>query len=217
MARIRTIKPDFFRHELLQELEAAHPAQCVMLTFAGLWGHCDKAGRFEWRPRTLKLDILPFLPFDIARTLQILADAQLVIRYSVGGREYGHIPSFIKHQRIGGKEAQDPSRYPPPVDNSGEITGKSQGSTGETTGKQSGSQEGKEEGKEEGKGSGALSRASSVEKKDLNGGPWWKDRGGVEAMAEALGMRAKVGEEQGAFVSRLFASLAPLKCKPKAA
>lgn len=140
MARIRTVKPDFFRHELLQDLEIKHVGKHPMLVFCGLWGHCDKVGRFEWKPRTLKLDILPFLPFDMAETLGILEQAGMLKKYAVDGVEYGVIPSFPDHQRIGGKEAQEPEKFPPP---NGEAKGKKLGSNGEATVKQSGLQEGK--------------------------------------------------------------------------
>jgi len=140
VARIRTVKPEFFRHELLQDLEITNQGKYPMLVFAGLWGHCDKSGSFEWRPRILKLDILPFMSFDMAETLTILAQAGLVEKYTVDGKEYGHIPSFEDHQRIGGKEAQEPSKYPAPI---GERAGKERGSTREATGKQLGLQEGK--------------------------------------------------------------------------
>lgn len=125
MARIRTIKPDFFRHELLQDLEIAHAGKCPMLVFAGLWGHCDKNGVFLWRPKQLKLDILPFMPFEMADTLNILEAAALIDRYSVDGVEYGRIGTFTTHQAIGGKEAQQPGKYP---GKNGEVTGKQQGS-----------------------------------------------------------------------------------------
>lgn len=140
MARIRTVKPEFFRHELLQNLEITHSGKYPMLVFAGLWGHCDKAGRFEWRPRMLKLDILPFMPFEMTETLAILEQAGLVKKYTVNGVEYGEIPTFTDHQRIGGKEAQEPEKHPGP---NGEVPGKQRGSTGEATGKQRGLQEGK--------------------------------------------------------------------------
>ena len=129
MARIRTIKPDFFRHEGLQDLAAQHGAH-VMLVFAGLWGHCDRFGRFECKPRHLKLDILPFLEFDMADTIRILEAAGFVQTYEVGSKRYGFIFSFAEHQRFGGKEASEPARYPePPV--------KTEGSNGEATVKQS--------------------------------------------------------------------------------
>lgn len=127
MARIRTIKPDFFRHPDLQDLELVNPGSCVMLVFAGLWGHCDKAGVFEWKPRMLKLDILPFLPFDMTATLELLEQSGMVIRYTVDGKDYGLVPTFTEHQRIGGKEATDPEKYP-------DQSGKYPGSNGEATG-----------------------------------------------------------------------------------
>lgn len=140
MARIRTVKPDFFRHDLLQDLEITHKGKCCMLVFSGLWGHCDKAGRFRWRPKHLKLDILPFLPFDMAETMTILEQARQVVRYEVGGEEYGWIPTFTEHQRISGKEAQEPERYPPPPR---EAIERYEGSNGEAIEKQSRRQEGK--------------------------------------------------------------------------
>lgn len=116
MARIRTVKPSFFRHEGLQELELEHPGQYPMFVFAGLWGHCDKLGRFPWKPRTLKLDILPFLPFDMASTLTILKQHGYLQYYEVDGKGYGLIPTFVEHQRINGKEAQAEGEYPGPPD-----------------------------------------------------------------------------------------------------
>jgi hypothetical protein len=112
MARIRTIKPEFFRHEQLQDLQKQHSDLCPMLVFAGLWTVADKAGRFEWRPRQLKLDILPFLEFEMESTLELLRSAHLVNQYEVGGKQYGEIPTFRDHQRITGKEALSPERYP---------------------------------------------------------------------------------------------------------
>lgn len=149
MARIRTIKPEFFRHEGLQDLEQANPGNFTMLVFAGLWGHCDKYGRFEWKPRTLKLDILPFLDFDMAGTLELLRGAGFLRKYmGEDGREYGEIDSFEKHQRISGKEAQESGKFPEPLEY---MTG----SDGEAPEKQPGEQEGKgreKEREEEGKG-----------------------------------------------------------------
>jgi hypothetical protein len=138
MARIRTIKPEFFRHELLQDLEAQNPKSYPMLVFAGLITQADKNGAFLWRPRYLKLDILPFLAFDIDQSLRVLADAGLIGRYSVDGQEYGIVLNFRKHQRISGTELKDPPKHPEPTD---EIVVNHQGSNREATGKQSGSTE----------------------------------------------------------------------------
>jgi hypothetical protein len=135
MARIRTIKPEFFRHEGLQDLEAQHPGNYGMLVFVGIWSVCDRAGRFEWRPRQLKLDILPFLDFSMESTLELLRSAGFIVRYVVDGRTYGLIPSFEKHQRFTGKEATEPPRFPAPPEGSiGEFPIVSQGSGREATG-----------------------------------------------------------------------------------
>ena len=121
MARIRTIKPDFFRHEALQDLEAANPGRHAMLTFAGLFTACDKNGVFEWRPRRLALDVLPFLwPNDngasLDKTLELLRANGFVKRLGQEGKVYGYIPTFREHQRISGKEATEPAKYPKPSD-----------------------------------------------------------------------------------------------------
>lgn len=146
MARIRSIKPAFFRDEDLQDLERAHPGKFIMLVFSGLWCQCDKAGNFEWKPRSLKLDILPFLDFDMEETLRILTQAHLIERYSVDGKDYGNVPKFLEHQRISGKEAQDAPMFP---GKQKEKTGKRRRSIGEapeTAGREgNGVQEGKGE------------------------------------------------------------------------
>lgn len=112
MSRIRTIKPEFFRHEGLQDIEVANPGSYVMLVFAGLWLVADREGRFEWRPRRLKLDVLPFLDFDMERTLNILDDSGLVLKYEHSGETYGAIMSWDRHQIVGRDEP--PSEIPAP-------------------------------------------------------------------------------------------------------
>lgn len=131
MARIRTVKPEFFRHEGLQDLEIAHPGAYCMLVFEGLWGHCDSQGIFEYRPRILKLDILPFLPFEMADTLRLLEAAGFLTVYQSGGKQYGKIESFPTHQRFSGKESGEAGvKHPVHGDDDGEATGKQQGSNG---------------------------------------------------------------------------------------
>ncbi|MBZ5522152.1 MAG: hypothetical protein LAP21_07915 [Acidobacteriia bacterium] len=112
MARIRTIKPVFARHEKLQELESASPQLRPMLTFCCLWPQCDRAGRFEWRPKQLKLDILPFVDYDLGETMELLAKHDFIRRYEVGGKVYGYVPSWDDHQCPNAKECA--SRIPAP-------------------------------------------------------------------------------------------------------
>ena len=119
MARIRTVKPEFFRHEGLQDLEIKNPGKYPMFVFEGLWLVSDKDGRFEWRPRQIKLDILPFLSFDMEETLLILKTEGYIQQYTINGKDYGFIPSFKTHQRIDGKEKEAPERYPSPLEQIG--------------------------------------------------------------------------------------------------
>jgi hypothetical protein len=135
MARIRTVKPEFFRHEGLQDLEAENKGSYVMLVFEALWTQCDSQGVFKWKPRMMKLDILPFLEYDLNKTLKILVGKGYVIKYSVDGEEYGYVPTFLEHQRITGKEATEGVKHPLPSggvsDSEKEAPEKQQGSNRE--------------------------------------------------------------------------------------
>jgi hypothetical protein len=126
MARIRSVKPEFFRHEQLQALEVENPGAYCMLTFQGLWIICDRAGRFGWKPRTIHLDVLPFIEYDIDRTMHLLADAGFIQRYEVQGKVYGHIPSWLDHQTFESLK-NERVRFPSPdgffPDKSGKDTG----------------------------------------------------------------------------------------------
>lgn len=105
MARIRTIKPEFFRHEELFELER-ETGLPIRVAFAGLWTAADREGRFEWRPRQLKLDCLPYDDVDFSRVLHALTTRGFVQKYTVEGVEYGCIPSWSRHQNINNRESQ---------------------------------------------------------------------------------------------------------------
>jgi hypothetical protein len=211
MARIRTIKPDFFRHELLQQLESSHPGKHPMLVFCALWGHCDKNGVFQLRPRHLQLDILPFLKFDIAETLQILEKHKLMARFKAKDSEwYGWIPKFTDHQAIGGKEAQAPAKYPEPPR---ELKGKFRGSdrdnpqpNGEAT--ETAGREGK--GKER-KGTGAEAQAcGQLKAGESKAGDKYPLKGNGKSANEwalELGIQRVSGEHEGSFQARVLAAV----------
>lgn len=111
MARIRTIKPDFFRHEELYEAEKSSGLP-LRIAFAGLWTVADREGRFRWKPSQIKLDVLPFDSIDMTAVLDQLREHGFIQKYSVLDEEYGLIPSFKIHQVINSREAQ--SRLPGP-------------------------------------------------------------------------------------------------------
>lgn len=110
MGRIRTVKPEFFKHEELfdAEQETGLP---LRLAFAGLWCQADKAGRFKWRPRKLKTDVLPYDDVDFSRVLDALATRGWLVKYACGGDVYGAIPSWERHQVVNNRERE--SEIPP--------------------------------------------------------------------------------------------------------
>jgi hypothetical protein len=103
MARIRTIKPGFFRHLDLynSEVESKLP---LRVAFAGLWTASDRDGRFRWRPEELKLDCLPFDNVDFSRVLDALWTCGFIEKYSHENKFYGFIPSWEDHQSINNRE-----------------------------------------------------------------------------------------------------------------
>ncbi len=130
MARIRTVKPEFFKHYDLfkAEEESGLP---LRVAFSGLWTCADKEGRFKWQPAQLKLDVLPYDNLDFEKVLNLLVEKEFIVKYSVDNKWFGCIPTLPEHQRFSGKEAQFESKLPPPP-------GKQPGSNREATGKQPG-------------------------------------------------------------------------------
>lgn len=115
MGRIRTVKPELFAHEDLFELER-ETGLPLRVAFIGLFTCADREGRFKWRPRTLKLAVLPHDDLDFSRVLDALLTRGFLVRYACeSGEEIGLIPTFTKHQVINNREM--PSDLPaPPAD-----------------------------------------------------------------------------------------------------
>lgn len=123
MARIRNIKPAFFKDSELfdAETETGLP---LRVAYAGLWTIADRKGRFQWRPREIKTDVLPYDNVDMAAVLAALVKCQKIFNYKAAGGDYGFIPKFEQHQFINKNEAQ--SVIPPPPENSNAPTGSQQ-------------------------------------------------------------------------------------------
>lgn len=107
MARIRTIKPDFFTSEDIVGL-----SPLARLLYIATWLEADREGRFVWRPKTLKLRYLPGDECDIDALAGELVNAGLVVTYEIEGQEFAEIPAFTKHQVINNRESESqiPSR-----------------------------------------------------------------------------------------------------------
>jgi len=115
MGRIRTVKPECFLHEGLFELEA-ETGLPIRIAFIGLWTQCDREGRFRWKPKQLKLGVLPWDDVNFEEVLTALERSGYVERYACGSEIYGHVPTFIKHQVINNKEAASKLPAPPTED-----------------------------------------------------------------------------------------------------
>lgn len=125
--RSRTVHPEFYKNVELYEAEVAYGLP-LRLAYEGLWGMADREGRFEWKPRVLKLDILPFDTVDFEEVLDALASAGFIWRYEVGGKLYGFIPTLLEWQSIHKDEAK--SRLPAPPEKPPEISGDRPGPQG---------------------------------------------------------------------------------------
>lgn len=112
MARIRSIKPDFWKSETIAALPKA-----TRLTFIGLWTYVDDNGvgvdsykliaaelyGLEDDPREARMDTRE----DLAR----LAAAGVITRYTVAGKRYMRITNWDEHQKI---DRPGKARYPLP-------------------------------------------------------------------------------------------------------
>lgn len=108
MARIRTIKPEFFTSEDIVSLSPT-----ARLLYIACWCEADRAGRFEWKPGTLKMRYLPGDDCSVDTLGQELQDRGLMLLYEHDGRMYAVIPTFEKHQVINNREAASELPQPP--------------------------------------------------------------------------------------------------------
>ena len=104
MARIRTIKPEFFTSEDVTSL-----TPLARLLYVALWCEADRQGRLEWKPKTFKMRYLPADECDINALCGELIKQRVVVLYGSG---LAHIPTFGKHQQINNREQE--SRLPEP-------------------------------------------------------------------------------------------------------
>ena len=91
--RIRTVKPEFFVHAEIADLEREIGLP-IRLAYIGLW----------WTPRRLGVQILPYDNVDFEAIMDALEGAGFIEKYEVGDNTYGCVPSFPRHQVINNRE-----------------------------------------------------------------------------------------------------------------
>ncbi len=109
MARIRSIKPEFWTSE--QVMECSLNAR---LLFIGMWNFADDLGRLSASAKTIKASIFPsddISPEIILGMIKELSANGLVLPYTVDGKDYLQITGW-QHQRI---DKPQPGKCPSPV------------------------------------------------------------------------------------------------------
>ncbi len=101
MARIRTIKPDFWRDESLSSISSE-----AALLAIGLLNHADDEGYFNANPKLIESDVFPLR--ELSRSTTVLLKELFGIGYirmfkGSDNKQYGQIVNFEKHQVINKK------------------------------------------------------------------------------------------------------------------
>ena len=107
MARARNIKPGFFQNDDLAELNPLD-----RLAFIGMWTIADFKGCIEYRPKMLKVQLLPYDLCDMEQIAINLEKARFIRFYSVQGKRYIKIVNFEKHQNPHKNEKEAGSDIP---------------------------------------------------------------------------------------------------------
>jgi HNH endonuclease len=94
MARIRSIHPGQWTDEDFVGL-----SPFARLLTIGLRNEADDQGVFEWKPRLLKMRLMPADDVSVEELLEEIERANQVRRFKVAGREYGAIRNFGRWQR----------------------------------------------------------------------------------------------------------------------
>lgn len=110
--RIRSIKPEFWRSDDVNELRIED-----RLLFIGLWSYVDDNGVGIDRHSSICADLfahdLSVSPHDtlmrVQEGLSRLHALGVIVRYSVGSKDYLEIANWSKHQKI---NRPSPGRYP---------------------------------------------------------------------------------------------------------
>lgn len=107
MARIRTVKPEFWDDEKL-----AAVSRDARLLYIGMWNFSDDFGVIKANPVWLKSKIFPFDDIQLAnfkKWLEMLerpgfsspgGSVAWVIPFSANGEAFYYLPNFSRHQRV---------------------------------------------------------------------------------------------------------------------
>lgn len=95
MARIRTIKPDFWTDDTITECSLS-----ARLLFIGMWNFADDYGNLDRSAKQIKARVFPVDNINCEEFIQELITHGLLSEYSVSEKKYLHIHGFTDHQLI---------------------------------------------------------------------------------------------------------------------
>lgn len=108
MARIRSIKPEFFTSEQVVECSTS-----ARLLFIGLWCFCDDAGIHPASAKRAKMEVFPgddLSNSDVEGMIEELKASGLLLEFEVENQRFWKVTGWERHQKI-----DRPSyRYPTP-------------------------------------------------------------------------------------------------------
>ena len=111
MARIRSIKPEFWTAEQIMEL-----SPMARLLFIGMWNFCDDKGVHPVAYKTLKAEVFPaddLLVSDVERLVEELISGGLLAVFEANGRNWWYVTGW--HHQVINRPSK--SRFPEPPRN----------------------------------------------------------------------------------------------------
>jgi len=96
MARIRTIKPDFWKD---YDLATQHSRDARLL-YIGMWNFADDHGVLEGPPERIKAEIFPYESVNVRKLLSELIQSKRVLEYQSENSTYFWLTKLNKHQKL---------------------------------------------------------------------------------------------------------------------
>lgn len=119
LARIRSVKPEFWEDQELAE----QVSRDGRFLYIGLWNLADEHGRLRGAPVFIHGRVFPYEPdltiADTAELLEELARAGKVVKYRAAGGDYLFLPNLDKHQRLESEKVA--SKLPDPDADGSEV------------------------------------------------------------------------------------------------
>jgi hypothetical protein len=121
VARIRSIKPDFWKSEKVSRMTGVDGRQARLL-FIALWNFCEDSGCMRAAPAYVRAEVFPYdediTAQDVARWLDLLEATRLITRYQRPSGSFLMVRGFKDHQKI-----EKPSKPQLPLPTEEELAG----------------------------------------------------------------------------------------------